>query len=133
MNWIEKDVVNSMLPGIMGMVEKELHMSMAAEIKRAVDAEYALRVSTINESYPAVKNAYDNYQSILMTKKEMIQAAWKHAVDENTINRNDLLDQLKRTSGLDSFNEEQLREDYPALKQAWDHYQTLLKIAIEEE
>ncbi len=29
-------------------------------------------------------------------------------------------------------DDEQLREQYPALKQAWDHYQTLLKIAKAE-
>ncbi len=103
--------------------EQELTNSMAAEIKRAVAAEYALRVATINESYPAVKNAYDNYQSILMTKKEMIQAAWKQSMEDYELF-------YKHRSIKPQPTEEQLREDYPALKQAWDNYQTLLKIAI---
>jgi len=34
---------------------------------------------------------------------------------------------------LDLFSEEDLREKYPALKQAWEHYQSVLEVCKTKE
>ena len=34
---------------------------------------------------------------------------------------------------LDLFSEEDMREKYPALKQAWEHYQSILEVCKTKE
>ena len=37
------------------------------------------------------------------------------------------------TEQLDLFDEEDMRDKYPALKQAWEHYQSILEVCKTKE